>query len=99
MNLGPCCSCEKEDDSVRNLLMLHFKAPIPGTGWGCFVCHLPSDGALAVLCDGCIEDGMITQIVSGYPADGKRKPFGEMDRLDKFDHDMKYHPEEVAHLN
>jgi len=48
IDLGPCCACEGFE-SVRNVLMLHVKMTVPGQGWGCLVCGLSFDGALAVL--------------------------------------------------
>ena len=56
--LGRCCACLEEGtegNPVRNLMMLDRLAPTPGTGWGCFVCGLPLDGAVAVLCERCVE--------------------------------------------
>jgi hypothetical protein len=52
--LGRCCLCETYD-GVANVLMLDYRAPKPGTGWGCVVCALPSDGAVAVVCDKYLE--------------------------------------------
>jgi len=54
-DLGPCCVCEGIT-GVRNMVMLDKKSPIPGKGWGCFLCGLKMDGAVAVVCDGCIKD-------------------------------------------
>ncbi len=53
-DLGPCCACGKSGPDVRNIMMLHVRAPVPGTGWGCFACKLPLNGAVAVLCDICL---------------------------------------------
>ncbi len=54
-DLGPCCACGIEGPGVRNVILLGRKAPVPGTGWGCIVCGLPLDGAIAVVCDPCLE--------------------------------------------
>ncbi len=63
------------------------------TGWGCVVCHLPSDGAVAVLCDYCLgRDGPPNQVCRGYPMDGDRTPFAALDPA-PFDHDPRFHPE------
>ena len=51
-SLGPCCMCA--GDGV-NIIMLDRRAVIPGHGWGCFICGLPRDGAVAVLCNGCAD--------------------------------------------
>jgi hypothetical protein len=53
-DLGPCCYCGNSGPTVRNLLMLPKRTVVPGTGWGCLICGLPADGALAVLCDTCL---------------------------------------------
>jgi hypothetical protein len=54
LGFGSCCVCERAE-GVRNILMLHQKAPTSGRGWGCFVCDLSNDGATAVVCDGCLN--------------------------------------------
>lgn len=76
-DLGPCCVCESTVD-VHSLIMLNQKAPMPGRGWGCVVCDLPSDGALAVVCDACeaafasVMDPPLRFACRGYPgADGR----------------------------
>lgn len=105
MNLGACCICEKNDETVINVIALHFRAPILGTGWGCFKCGMPNNGALVVICDECMEtydgkiDTSIKFIVSGYPAKRKRIPIELVDVKDRFQHDMAQHVDEVAHLN
>lgn len=98
MNLGTCCICETSE-GVRNIIMLDKKAPITGRGWGCFVCHLPSDGASAVLCDECLE-GMNNQNIElkfacrGYPGSDGRINFDEL--KDEHKHDMSFHPEQFV---
>ena len=78
MDLGACCICEKNDDTVIKVLAMHFRAPVDGTGWGCFQCKRPSNGALVVVCDECLEtyDGKIDTslkfVINGYPAKRKR---------------------------
>lgn len=52
--LGPCCICETVE-GVRTIVNLPVKCPTPGRGWGCVVCNLPSDGAVSVVCDACVE--------------------------------------------
>lgn len=37
------------------LLSLQKKSPTPGRGWGCVVCGLPADGAMAAVCNACFE--------------------------------------------
>ncbi|WP_138500945.1 hypothetical protein [Nostoc sp. PA-18-2419] len=57
--------------------MLPKKAPVLGTGWGCLVCGLPSDGAVAVACDDCLalmdtQPDVIKEVIYGYASDKKR---------------------------
>ncbi|WP_218080918.1 hypothetical protein [Anthocerotibacter panamensis] len=89
---GPCCSCGKTGPTVRNFLALPEKAPIPGTGWGCTVCGLPQDGALAILCDQCLttDPPKVKSLIYGYPAHQQRY-IGPS--LGPFDHDYAQHPE------
>lgn len=93
IDLGPCCACGKSGPTVRNLICLDTKAPVPGTGWGCVVCGLSSDGAMAVVCDGCLEDGTsITQAIVGYPKGGGRiaqdKLSGRHEHDERVDHNV-----------
>ena len=93
--LGKCCVCEREDATVRNILMLHFRSPEPGTGcWGCFQCGLPMAGATAVVCDACLEatQGKVTYAVLGAPAENRRIPIEQL--TEAFGHDMSKHPGE-----
>lgn len=96
--LGPCCHCEKADPSVRNVVALARRAPMPGTGWGCFQCHLPPDGAIAVLCDKCSEASLPIRFVCvGQPGKGNRLPVEQLGD-EVFYHDLSKHPEEAAFL-
>lgn len=52
-DLGSCCVCEGTHD-VDNLLQLDYKVESE-TAWGCFVCNLPMQGAVAAVCDLCME--------------------------------------------
>lgn len=76
--LGPCCIC-RLSANVGNLMLLDFRAPVPGTGWGCVACDMPSDGAAAVLCDLCFDrynkGEPLRDVVSGYAGDGVRVEF------------------------
>lgn len=94
--LGKCCACEREDTTVRNVVMLDLKSPEPGTGcWGCFQCGLPMAGAVAVLCDACIEERKPLRFAClGTPAENRRVPIENL--TERFAHDMAKHPEELA---
>lgn len=94
MKLGTCCICGTRN-KVRNVVMLKGRCPTPGRGWGCIVCGLPADGAIAVLCDKCqddLQDGkaQIKWICTGYPAQDGRTPLAEMLQV-PFDHDLTKH--------
>lgn len=76
-NLGPCCCCGKEGPEVQVVVTLDFHAPVSGTGWGCVLCGLPCDGAVAVLCHDCAgkvdsHQAAIQTICVGYPSEGRR---------------------------
>ncbi|MFB2770351.1 hypothetical protein ACE1AT_13830 [Pelatocladus sp. BLCC-F211] len=77
---GSCCQCGCSGQSVRNMVMLNKKAPVPGTGWGCLICNLPSDGALAVVCDDCLttKEPPYKQVVSGYVLDLGRCSYSQL---------------------
>lgn len=88
-NLGECCACGGTAN-VRNVLMLGKKAPIPGTGWGCVVCGLPMDGAVAVLCDGCLADEKKPmEACYGFPYENNRVSVNSL--KGSHEHDMEKH--------
>ena len=89
-DFGPCCHCGRTD-GVRNIVMLSRRGPTPGRGWGCVVCGLPCDGAIAVMCDDCIDVEPMF-VCSGYPVTGGRVPIDELSP-ERFDHDPAKHPE------
>lgn len=93
VDLGTCCHCEKSGPTVRNVLMLSLRAPVPGTGWGCIQCGLPNDGAIAVLCDECLKAERPERFVCvGYAKDNRRMPIESLDKA-HFDHDFAKHLE------
>ena len=97
VDLGPCCACGAEGRTVRNIIMLQYKAPEAGTGWGCATCGLAPDGALAVICDACFQaEAEIQFAILGYATNKERIPID----LLKGDHahDLKYHPEAAERL-
>jgi hypothetical protein len=75
--------------------MLKFRAPFQGKGWGCFVCGLSSDGAMAVICDDCltINDQNLEFIIYGSIMDGFRVPMPPKEEEVPFDHDLTKHSE------
>ncbi|WP_373525075.1 hypothetical protein [Nostoc sp.] len=89
LDLGACCGCGCTGETVQNLIMLQKKAPVPGTGWGCLVCGVPSDGAVAVVCNDCLarldkQPDVIKEIIYGYPTEKKRYSLAVLTEF--FDH-------------
>lgn len=92
LDLGPCCCCEQEGPSVRNIIMLHKQAPVPGTGWSCIVCKLPADGAVYVNCDTCLANNVPPKyVIVGMAANKQRAPVDSL--TGTFEHDLTKHPE------
>lgn len=90
IDLGACCACRKSGPTVRNIMMLGKRAPVPGTGWGCLVCHLPSDGAIAVVCDACLEaERPILDVCVGYASRNERVSSETVTEL--FEHQLALH--------
>jgi hypothetical protein len=95
--LGPCCICESSED-VYVIIMLPQRCVVPGHGWGCVVCDLPPDGALAVICEECepiyrADETVLRFACRGYPASEGRVPIAELP-ADPFYHDPTKHVEE-----
>jgi hypothetical protein len=91
LDLGPCCACEGLE-KVRNVITLNVKGTTPGKGWGCFVCGLSSDGAVAVLCDSCMESKAQPRFaVDGYATEKRRIPIEQLSIPHK--HDLSKHRE------
>jgi len=93
-DLGPCCACGSTFD-VRNIMCMPFKSPEPGYGWGCMQCGLPLDGAVAFICDTCLEtNAEIKFIAVGPAAEHRRAPMPT--DAEPFDHDESKHPKPVC---
>jgi hypothetical protein len=93
-DLGPCCICEGSEN-VHNIIMLHRRGVVPGHGWGCVTCGLPSDGASAVLCETCLpqwqaDESLLKIACRGYPKSDGRIPIAELP-AEIFDHDHSRH--------
>jgi hypothetical protein len=101
-DLGTCCACgckPTQANPVRSLVFMDYKRPPgSGSGWGCFQCGLPAEGAVAVLCDRCVElaratgkDFRIVWICAGEHQRGRLNvhTFEHVPH----DHDMAKHPE------
>lgn len=93
IDLGACCACGKLDETVRNLIMLPEMAPVAGTGWGCSVCGLGADGAMAVVCDSCLANNAeIHDVIRGYATDCLRMKRCEL--VGMHEHDPEKHEAE-----
>jgi hypothetical protein len=94
IDFGPCCACRRSGPTVRNLICLDLRAPVAGTGWGCVVCGLPSNGAVAVLCDACMgASADIVDVCHGYAATGMRSARAAC--TEPFVHDESKHEEDL----
>ncbi len=88
--LGRCCACGQAGGDVHNVICLDKLAPLPGHGWGCVLCDLPFNGAVAVLCDSCLAaERQLRWACRGYPnTEGRIR----IDRLEgEYRHDMLKH--------
>lgn len=95
-DVGRCCACHKNDETVRTVILLNQRAPVAGTGWGCVVCDLPQDGAVAVLCDECVENEREpVEVVLGYLAQKNRVNRALLLNT-PFDHDPAKHAADPA---
>lgn len=96
ISLGSCCICETFE-GVRVIVMLDRRAPIPGHGWGCAVCDLPSDGAVAVFCEPCMEfieaGAKPVFVCRGYPRTDGRVRYSELSD-EHFNHNEVVHRED-----
>ena len=90
---GSCCNCGRQGESVRNIIFVDMRSPEPGIGcWGCLICDLPQAGAVAVLCDECLEISKVPlNVCLGSPADNRRFPRSKL--TEPFDHDLAKHEE------
>lgn len=88
---GPCCCCQQVVP-LTAVAMLSFKAPTPGTGWGCYQCGLPMDGAIALVCDRCADSNAEIRFVCGdLPSKPDRVSIAQLQA--GHDHDLSKHPE------
>jgi len=75
--LGRCCHCNENE--ADHIILLPYRAPVDGTGWGCHNCDAPCDGAISVVCTECLEPyevstlkDMALTVCVGFPADNVR---------------------------
>lgn len=93
VDLGACCACRTRGATVRNIVMLPKRAPVAGTGWGCVTCRVPADGAIAVVCDACMEaDRPILDVCFGYAPRNERVSIATVTEV--FEHKAGLHTDE-----
>lgn len=76
--------------------MLDFKAPAGFQGWGCVQCGLALEGAIALLCDRCVELQPLPPLkficAGTYVMQGVRIGYADFPRH-PHEHDLNRHPE------
>ena len=91
---GSCCICESQID-VRNIIQLEYKV-VSESGWGCVACGLSAEGAVAIVCDTCIEkySDKIEESIR-FLMDGRewRIPVPSVEWRVFHEHDLSRHPE------
>lgn len=93
--VGTCCACRRADVGLRNVVCMTFRAPESafGKGWGCVVCAIPGNGALAVICDNCMgREAPIVDVCAGYLAEPARAE-AEPLRAIPWSHIRAFHPD------
>ncbi len=73
--VGPCCACRRGDVVLRVVVLQDFRVPKSalGKGWGCVVCAIPGNGAIAVLCEPCAAaQAPVVDVCAGYPTEAGR---------------------------
>jgi hypothetical protein len=91
-DLGLCCTCGTA--KATTIVMLNRRGPEPSVGWGCVVCDLPRDGAVAVVCKQCVGKPLAS-VCAGYPEENRRVPIDQISS-EPFDHDPSKHIEDMA---
>ncbi|MYB02024.1 MAG: hypothetical protein F4118_00340 [Acidimicrobiaceae bacterium] len=89
---GTCCVCESEMDECI-LIQLDYKIESE-SGWGCLVCDLPMDGAMAVVCFDCFDDDDLEDKIK-FLMNGRRGriPVPPPESRIKHEHNLMLHPE------
>lgn len=94
---GPCCACEGEISPRPYVMFLEFEGPPGFHGWGCLPCALPTRGAIAVLCTGCMRAQKLPKFIAAGVNVGDNKRIRLDDKFQQipFLHDPRRHPEGV----
>jgi len=91
---GTCCVCQS-DMEMYNIIQLDYKVESE-SGWGCFKCGLPMQGAVAVVCDGCLDEhGNDIEDQIRFLMDGVKGRIPVPPVADRIphEHDLSLHPE------
>ena len=96
-NYGMCCVCEAPN-ADPNFFQMDYKVPeTVETKWGCLKCGLPIEGAIAVVCDGCLRkhgpDAIDDHIKFLMDGRDRRIPVPPPEERIPHDHDYTKHPE------
>ena len=92
-NYGACCICEAETADVQNIIMLDYKTRSESV-WGCYVCWLPFEGAVACVCDTCIEKYDNVEAEIKFLMDSHRRiPVPPVEERVLHQHNLSLHPE------
>ncbi len=94
---GRCCAC-RERLPLRNVVCMSFRAPASaaGKGWGCVVCGLPADGAIAVVCDPCVQAGApILDVCADYATQPERADAAPL-KDTPYEHDSARHARDAG---
>lgn len=91
---GTCCVCESEMETC-GIIQLGYKVESE-SGWGCYQCGLPMEGAIAIVCGDCVDKHAETiEDQIKYLMDGKkgRFPVPPVEKRVTHEHDLSLHPE------
>ena len=98
---GTCCVCESViEDPI--LISLPFKVHVESESkWGCFQCGLPFEGAVAVICDACVDEhGVnIEDKIKFLMNNKERIPVPPVEIRIPHEHDYSLHSEIIAMPN
>jgi hypothetical protein len=97
-NFAPCCACETKEGDIKNIVMLNQKLPGGGKGWGCLQCGLPLEGAIAALCNPCIDLGRPIKFAVVSLDSEERIPVEQLGGVHEHDMTKHQHDEEANRL-
>jgi hypothetical protein len=109
IEMGRCCACGCENETVCNVILTGLILPPKyrgqRAGSGCLVCGQPFDEAVAIICDKCLESrAEFEEIRLGGSLAGQYIPFADLPG-GRIYHNILGHPEvwpkdcKPAHIN